>query len=1738
MQEPFDANANGGVHEPSTTTLQMDSRSSATTGSVEVSTHDISLHAVRKDSNRIGDGVSGVHNCRASFMDMFRATVQRLFRQTVRRKSEVVLEVVVPLLFMTVTVILWSIWGTNHIEESPRIDYGALPRTMNPTIYQHFTCSAKLGGVPGLRVCRNKKEVECIKDEITAPFRGVCVHKRVGATTLVAFFANGFVGRIAPIPPLDTLIMHQWLARHANTRVLIPRGLIPNNRLSAIQSSGLLYFVGNASVVRGIVQHLGRVSHYFTNVYGGTFETLPEAQEEVRRQTLNWGIVHVRCFEPGSLDVQIYLNGTALPTLRETVANAYPGGFQHNRAEMYALSGYLTLQKEISEHHMGLFNPGMGLNITPYMMPQGFVEFTETPLLQTARGILPVLFGLAFLFTVTSRVHVNVMEKESKIRETILIMGMRKSVLNVVWFLKPLLIDLVVCSLITVLLKLTYMPRSGSVSLFVVLFVFALTTIPLSGVISCFFSKTRLALLVSPIIYFLMTLPYAVERPTNGLLCMISALLSPTAFISIVHGALAMEVSGGFHLTQLRIGGDPVCAEMLLIMLVADLVLYTLLMLYLDTVLQNDWGTTKHPLFFITNPIRALFWERRKVGTSACPFTDGRADNGVFEDIGDTKEEATVVMAGLRKEYQRGGDTFVAVNNFCWSMGRGEISVLLGLNGAGKSTVINMITGMVKPDAGDCYVNGRSVRRELSAARQQMGFCPQHNILWPQLTCREHLEFFGKIKGLKGKALDLAVGHVLHETGLSEKSDDLAGHLSGGQKRMLSVGIAFVGGSPLVLLDEPTAGMDASSRRHAWGLLQRMAAHHTILLTTHFMDEADILGHRIAILNDGRLQCSGSSMFLKSKLGLGYSLTVVMRSKDNFCFVDDAVKKHVPGAELLSYCGCEVIYRLPLGGVAAFPSLIEKLEIASDVNLNSYSLAATTLEEVFLRVCGGQQCSAEKPRDCSSLWGRARRRAAGITQLKAIMLKRIFTALRDRRMHMLQVVCLTSVLLATVLIGSNPAQVGPLPLTFDLYDEKVIVDSANCGLFWGKSPGVPNVHISEISAKDTRELSIYGMKTWFAHEYPRYAAIFCGDRMLYNPKLRGMPVVMLYNSSALHQVAITMSMFYQLVLQRVSGVQANVSWSVGVLEDEATYVGALQLMLIGAIMMIPLTLISSNPLAWVVKERECGSLHMQRIAGLRFPIYWASNFLFDITMYFISVSAIVSVLMLFDQEDYVGSETIGAFITALMLYGLTSIVFAYLLSFLFREHSKAQLVVMGFNFVVGFLSVIVVYVFSLLEITRETSESLRWPFRLIPSFCVGEAIINISHFRFGKAVGNATSAFDMDVTGYPFIYLAVEFPIFSLLGFLFDHPRRRAWWNRRSYDRTKVFDEAHSGDSDVEEERCRVCLPMVDGPGYPPARVVNLSKKYPNGKEAVRDLFFLVSSGEIFALLGTNGAGKTTTMSILCQELMPTGGVVETCGCDIVKQGGKALRCIGYCPQFDTCISLLSVEEHIRLQAGLYGMVGEEVENVVTDLLYMCDLTKYRKSLAGELSGGNRRKLSLAVALVGGPGVIFLDEPTAGMDPIARRKIWSVIERAACQCAVVLTTHHLEEVEALAHRVAIMKDGTMRCVGRNAHLKDKYGAGYEMHICVAEGELPALVREFVDRQFAGATLRECKGRQLVYALPRSTSLADAFRTLESSKDLLGIVDYSVSQATIERVFLQITEQDEWVSKQTTEMDIV
>ena len=153
-------------------------------------------------------------------------------------------------------------------------------------------------------------------------------------------------------------------------------------------------------------------------------------------------------------------------------------------------------------------------------------------------------------------------------------------------------------------------------------------------------------------------------------------------------------------------------------------------------------------------------------------------------------------------------------------------------------------------------------------------FHPQHDILYPNLTVEEHLQLFAAFKGVPAKDQKAEVETIIQSVGLTEKRKAYTRTLSGGQKRKLSVGIAFIGGSRIVFLDEPTSGMDPYSRRFTWNVIRSHREGRVVVLTTHFMDEADLLGDRVAIMGDGRLRCCGSSLFLKNLFGVGYNMTI------------------------------------------------------------------------------------------------------------------------------------------------------------------------------------------------------------------------------------------------------------------------------------------------------------------------------------------------------------------------------------------------------------------------------------------------------------------------------------------------------------------------------------------------------------------------------------------------------------------------------------------------------------------------------------------------------------------------------------------------------------------------------------------------------------------------------------------------------------------------------------------------
>ncbi|KAG5510488.1 hypothetical protein GH5_06688 [Leishmania sp. Ghana 2012 LV757] len=1694
-----------------------------------------------------------------TFADQFLATVERTIQQKQRAWIGTALELLMPLFFVVGAIILWAAFGDEDYAERQVLNYSTVSSITIPDFYKQVTCNnVSMGIIPGLEDCTTVRyPYNCSGDESGLPVKGLCFNATSGGHGLIGLYLNAILGNSVRVPPLDTIIMMQWTARKCLTgnaesaaaATLAAAGLTESTRYNAIMDSGMLYFAPSTTVPASLIQCLKDSSQYFQHVNGGTFDTVEEAEQHVKTAPgFHWAIVEVNTFDATGFDVVLHMNSTALPSLTKVVDVQYPGGYQFDRAEMYTASGFSSLQESLYQCYLKDLGYSDGALIHPYSTSLGYQQYKEKMLLKTAAPLVAFILVLSFLYPVAQLTKKIVLEKELRIREAMLIMGLSNTSLYLAWLVIYALQYLVECIVIVILLKLTFVPSSDAYVLFITFYLFALSTIPLSGLIASFFSKARLASMLAPLIFFALSVPtFAFTSASSNVIIGVS-ILSPTAFAAALTNILTLEVAAGFGAQDFRNAALKPESSVLYVLLVADFAGYYILMLYFDAVLPKDWGTTKHPLFFFIDPVKALC--RCCCGTKKVMGTgdnkDGRAESGVFEDPDDS--DATVKIVGLRKEYRRGGKKFVAVNNLYWSMNGREISVLLGHNGAGKTTVLNMMTGMTTPDEGDCYISGYSVCDELDRVRQQVGYCPQHNILWSELTCRDHLEYYGKLKGLFGSVLEDTVQLVLKEVDLLSKIEDPSHALSGGQKRKLSVAIAFVGRSPLVFLDEPTAGMDVGARRYTWELLRRMSEAHTILLTTHYMDEADLLGHKIGIMSRGCMQCSGSSMFLKSRLGLGYSMNISIDPEVEAEDIDRLVLSFVPSAEAATFNGCEIVYKMPLRDLQLFPSLLAGLEEnAEAAGVRGYSLSATTLEEVFLQIALDEMEShtassalADNPmvqEEDNAVWNceiMTRTRDRMMSQFKAMMMKRLRNALRDRRMQCFQVVCpVVCIVLAMLLTLVSFAQTGSIDLSSGMFGETVQMQVSGCERYFGATNGATRqgAYMTDLNFSNASDLSLYATDTAKQLTMPRYTSLFCGDAGLHSViPLEMNATFLFYNTSAYHSAGVVLQQLYTYILQSFTDDSGRtLKTGVKLMPDTASDLGVrggVQTILIGAIVMIPFTFLPSNVVAWVVKERECKARHLQNVSGLSFYIYWLTNFLFDIAAYVITLILVLLIFLMFGRKEYVGKNTAGPTILVLLVYGFCSTASAYVLSFGFAEHSTAQSVTMAASFVTGFLLVMMVFILSLVDSTKSTSEKLRWPFRLVPSYCMGESIINLAMDRQQAVLNLPSDPWGMDVVGWPCVFMIMEFPIFLLATLFIDHPWRRLWGQKSSYNRGAPAEVIDGEDSDVEDERKEVYQQELGNVNVDVVRVVDLRKVYSSGKVAVRNLAFSILPDEVFGFLGTNGAGKTTSISMLCQEFIPTSGNAYVCGYDVVTESQEALQCIGYCPQFDATIDLLTVEEHLHLYAGIRGILYEERGKVVGGLMRLCGITEYRNTTSAQLSGGNRRKLSVALSLIGSPQVVFLDEPSAGMDPVARRGLWTAIQRVSQNCSVVLTTHHLEEVEELADTVAIMADGALRCIGDKIHLKQKYGSGFEMGIRIARKDMRVAVQRFVEKGFPEAVLNEFKGQRFVYALPQDTKLSEAFRQLQRNKERLHITDYSVSQTSIEQVFLRISEQQE------------
>lgn len=215
-----------------------------------------------------------------------------------------------------------------------------------------------------------------------------------------------------------------------------------------------------------------------------------------------------------------------------------------------------------------------------------------------------------------------------------------------------------------------------------------------------------------------------------------------------------------------------------------------------------------------------------------------------------------------------------------------------------------------------------------------------------------------------------------------------------------------------------------------------------------------------------------------------------------------------------------------------------------------------------------------------------------------------------------------------------------------------------------------------------------------------------------------------------------------------------------------------------------------------------------------------------------------------------------------------------------------------------------------------------------------------------------------------------------------------------------------------------------------------LTKTFGN-REAVSNLSIEIEKGEIFSLLGTNGAGKTTTIKMLSCLLKPTSGSAILMGYDVGNDPNKIKEIIGISPQETAIAKHLNTLENLMLMGGIFGLNSGEAKERSQYLMNLMELED-RKDQARKLSGGMQRRLSIAMALMSDPQIIFLDEPTLGLDPHARRSVWNYIEKLKGEKTILLTTHYLEEADSLADRIGIMNEGQIIEMGTSHELKKRF----------------------------------------------------------------------------------------------------
>ena len=1511
-------------------------------------------------------------------------------------------------------------------------------------------------------------------------------------------------------------------------------------------------------------------------------------------------------------------------------------------------------------------------------------------------------------------------------------------------------------------------------------------------------------------------------------------------------------------------------------MLMINIAFFGFLAWYLDNVLPGEHGSPR-PFYF---PFTREYWGlRKKKSSSRRKQRTGKINevesesllsgsiNGTEEYDSDVEAEQQIALGGengaydndnifgssrpkpskwavrlqnISKIYRRWSccrsdtDTF-AVDDVSVTIDRGELFTLLGHNGAGKTTLISMLTGLFKPSAGTATIYGLDLEED--AVRSVIGVCPQHDVLWPELTAREHLLLFSRVKGIPSYLIDAEVADKLELVGLTHVANDPAGSFSGGMKRRLSVAVSCIGDPKLIFLDEPSSGLDPVNKRKIWRMIEGLKRNRAIVLTTHSMEEAEVLSDRLAIMAYGKIRAIGDSLHLKNKYGDGYRISIVVDVPSD-CPKDASPATALYNEIVAKWSDIRLISNdsgmLLLGCLKTFqeqmPALLDF--VMADSRVKEWGLSHSTLESVFLAVTKKHNFVYEEiesddeipdlpvgdslyePQNASSnnhaskissendieagdadselrdhngnanghKHGHGHHKSKGGTShgrkqlqshpLRALVRKNLTLQWRQRFSTCCQlftpILIILILFILKVIIKSQlgpdmasphvfPGQ--PLPLNIHTYTAdpgKPITNAAYTFFFAYSDPTgkAGTLHPNGTGSGMLGYLQQYNVTYSQSVGTPIpngtvFEDVYMGGMMPYFERypsetviqntitknftdMNSIPIGLIRQVPSLTRVPDAYAAFNKIDAENLK-LEATISVNTNPLRDYHRANDFTRLRHSSSSFLKPstnllprslnfqngfwtsLTMMTRSFTAWVLGlsnvsvkpslpifnlivtqpmptwtedniwaflelagtllyplgltlqiplymylltlEKSEKLREMMLSHGLRTRYYHLVNYLFFFVIYAFTaalfwIAGIASSSRFFVSTHW--SILLLFFLGwGLALVSLASFISAFLNSP--RVATVAGYVVALFGTALTFVVCVGIYGPTPLSLhTAYPFWTFIWPQF---SFMRGMYILNdacalqgqcygpITHLTWGDEFSKCLLAIYLAGIIYYILFLYLDavlpreygipkHPLFFLPCFgkakksktstpraalhamsprvsssSIPHqnekrdsngsfaqqgvgsnsgsvpPRNRGLLDYDSdylsdIDDTEAvvaplaasqrhlvpskFQWDPSSNEDVAIETARV----INGT-YPPNSPLvcqALRKVYDSGKVAVKGLHLAVAENECFGLLGENGAGKSTTLSMLTGMFSPSDGTALVGGYDIRTEIDQVHLSMGLCPQFDILWNDLTVREHLLFYARLKGIDSGEEDDHVDRLISEVGLAKAKNKRADALSGGMRRRLSIAIALVGDSRIVFLDEPTTGLDAASRRQIWAIVRRAKRGRAIILTTHSMDEAELLCSRIGILAHGQLRCIGNQQHLKSLFGEGVRLKLNYgqarssraatvqhqqqvvledieqdgtpfnpvhhaspppkSDSENRLNVLSFVQQQFPDANIAGDFHGTIEFLLPPSTPISHIFRTMETQapKDLIS--DWAVSQIGLEDVFQTVVAQAE------------